>query len=115
MRPSSSSANWLFGTRAPWTPEKEVYLEALTQFVGDYEDRHLRNEMTRMEPVDALKYLMAANDMKPADLGRLLGNRSLASQVLLGKRGRARPTSACCRSDSTWIQVYFLRSHQEKP
>ena len=66
---------------------EKAYLEALTQFVGDYEDKHLRAEIGRMTPLEALKYLMEASGMRPIDLGTLLGNRSLASQILHGKRG----------------------------
>jgi HTH-type transcriptional regulator/antitoxin HigA len=66
------------------------YLEALTQFVEDYEIRHYRAEIGQMKPLEALKFLMKQNDMKPIDLGRLLGNRSLASQILHGKRGLSR-------------------------
>lgn len=64
-----------------------AYLEALTQFVGDFEERRYRHAIGRMKPLAALKYLMKANGMKPVDLGRVLGSRSMASQVLLGRRG----------------------------
>lgn len=47
---------------------QEAYLEALTQFVGDYEDTHLRAEIGYMKPLQALKYLMKVNGMRPADL-----------------------------------------------
>jgi HTH-type transcriptional regulator / antitoxin HigA len=66
------------------------YLEALTRFVEDYEIRHYRAEIGRMKPLEALKFLMKQNDMKSIDLGKLLGNRSLASQILHGKRGLSR-------------------------
>ncbi|MCY2930662.1 MAG: hypothetical protein NTV86_14425 [Planctomycetota bacterium] len=66
---------------------ERTYLEALTQFVGDYEEAHLRARIGHMKPLEALKFLMAENHMKPADLGLVLGSRSLASQVLNGKRG----------------------------
>ena len=66
---------------------QKAYLDALTQFVGDYEEQHHRIESGRMTPLDALKYLMRENGMKPIDLGKLLGNRSIASQILNGKRG----------------------------
>jgi HTH-type transcriptional regulator/antitoxin HigA len=66
---------------------ESAYLDALTQFVEDYEERHHQIDTSGMEPIDALKFLMAENGMKPADLGRLLGNRSIASQILNGKRG----------------------------
>ena len=66
---------------------ESAYLDALTQFVEDYEERHHRIDTTGMSPMDALTFLLAENGMKPADLGRLLGNRSIASQILNGKRG----------------------------
>jgi len=69
---------------------QQAYLEALTQFVGDYEDKHLRAEIGYMKPLQALKYLMKVNGMRPADLGRLLGNRSLASQILHGNRSTSK-------------------------
>jgi HTH-type transcriptional regulator/antitoxin HigA len=66
---------------------QQAYLAALTQFVENYEQRHHRIEVADLKPLDALKYLMQANGMKSIDLGRLLGSRSLASQILTGKRG----------------------------
>ena len=66
---------------------ESAYLEALTRFVEDYEERHHPIDTGHMGPIDALKFLMAENGMRPADVGRLLGNRSVASQVLNGKRG----------------------------
>lgn len=63
------------------------YLEALTRFVEDYEQQHHRIEASRLKPLDALKYLMEQNRMRAIDLGRLLGSRSVASQILRGKRG----------------------------
>ena len=66
---------------------EQAYLDALTQFVGDYEAQHYQFEASDLTPLAALKYLMKENGMKPADLGRLLGNRSLASLILNGKRG----------------------------
>lgn len=66
---------------------ERAYLAALTQFVEDYEQEHHHIEAANLKPLDALKYLMRANDMKSIDLGNLLGSRSLASQILSGKRG----------------------------
>jgi len=65
---------------------ERAYLEALTRFVEDHEQQHHRIEVDDLSPLDALKYLMNENGMKPVDLGRLLGSRSLASQILNGKR-----------------------------
>lgn len=66
---------------------EKAYLDALTQFVGDYEDDHHVIDVSDLKPLDALRYLLEQNEMKAADLGRLLGNRSVASQILNGKRG----------------------------
>jgi HTH-type transcriptional regulator / antitoxin HigA len=38
------------------------------------------------DPLAMLKYLMQESGMTPADLGRLLGNRTLASLILNGHR-----------------------------
>jgi HTH-type transcriptional regulator / antitoxin HigA len=66
---------------------ERAYLEALTQFVEDYEQEHHAVETRNLSALDALKFLMAENGMKAADLGRLLGSRSVASQILHGRRG----------------------------
>jgi HTH-type transcriptional regulator/antitoxin HigA len=69
---------------------QRAYLEALTQFVENYEQHRHRIDVARLKPLDALKYLLRVNGMKPIDLGKLLGNRGLASQILNGKRGLSR-------------------------
>ncbi|MCX5663047.1 MAG: helix-turn-helix domain-containing protein [Planctomycetota bacterium] len=65
---------------------ERAYLAALTQFVEDYEREHHAIEAADLGPLEALKFLMQANDMKAIDLGKLLGSRGLASQILNGKR-----------------------------
>ncbi|MBI5726048.1 MAG: hypothetical protein HZA50_18960 [Planctomycetes bacterium] len=66
------------------------YFDTLAQLAEDYEREHYSEEIDRicnsMKPLEALKFLMKENDMKPIDLGKLLGNRSLASQILNGTR-----------------------------
>ena len=63
-----------------------AYLAALTQFVRDYEqDRHIISAEP-MSPLEMLRHLMKQAGLSTADLGRIIGNRSLASQILLGKR-----------------------------
>ncbi len=63
-----------------------AYLDALTLFVEDHQNKHHARAARRMPPREALKYLLAQSGMKPADLGRVLGNRSLATQILKGRR-----------------------------
>ena len=65
---------------------EKAHLAALSQFVEDYErDRH-RIDTADLSPLETLKYLMRQNAMRPVDLGGIFGSRSLASQVLNGKR-----------------------------
>jgi HTH-type transcriptional regulator/antitoxin HigA len=65
---------------------QRAYVAALTQFVEDYEQNRHRIDVADLGPLDALQYLMSENDMKAIDLGHLLGSRSVASQILSGKR-----------------------------
>ncbi|HVS72165.1 MAG TPA: transcriptional regulator [Phycisphaerae bacterium] len=62
------------------------YLDALCVLIEAYEQSHHAIEDRDLPPLEALRYLMEESGMGTADLGRLLGNRSLASQILLGKR-----------------------------
>jgi HTH-type transcriptional regulator / antitoxin HigA len=62
------------------------YLSALAQFVEDYEERHHRIAVEDLGVLDVLKFLMRENRMKSSDLGKLLGSRSVASQILNGRR-----------------------------
>jgi HTH-type transcriptional regulator/antitoxin HigA len=62
------------------------YLDALTLFVEDYQNKHHEIDAAEMKPLEALKFLMEESATSIADLGRILGNNSLASQVLKGRR-----------------------------
>ncbi len=62
------------------------YLDALTMFVEEYQNKHHRIVAAEMGPIEALKYLMEESGTSTAELGRILGNSSLASQVLKGRR-----------------------------
>jgi HTH-type transcriptional regulator/antitoxin HigA len=58
------------------------YLEALATFVEAYDRNLVAQAMPKRSPVQVLKYLMSQNNMKPADLGRLLGSSGLATEIL---------------------------------
>jgi len=62
------------------------YLEALSVFIGIYEERFSDLGKNRITPVRALKFLLDENGMSASDLGRLLGNRALGSAILRGER-----------------------------
>ena len=59
-------------------------LDALVALVAAYEDRHFR--IPKATPVEVLKFAMEQAGRTQADLGRLLGSRSRASEILNGRR-----------------------------
>lgn len=64
---------------------EEEYLSALTDLVETYEAVHVAIPPTT--GVDALRHLMAENDLSQADLVPIFGTPSAISEVLSGKRG----------------------------
>jgi HTH-type transcriptional regulator / antitoxin HigA len=69
------------------SPGEQDYLETLTLLVEAYDEQHFKIQTAHLGPVEMLKYLMEQSGMKRADLGRLLGNKPLASLILNGQRG----------------------------
>jgi HTH-type transcriptional regulator / antitoxin HigA len=63
---------------------EESELDALATLVEAYEER--RWPIPPVKPVEVLKFVMDQNDRSQADLGRLLGSRSRASEIMSGKR-----------------------------
>jgi antitoxin component HigA of HigAB toxin-antitoxin module len=70
--------------QAPRSAAEEVYLGALTDLVGTYEDTHVAILPTR--GVEAVRYLMDENELSQADLVPIFGTASVVSEVLAGKR-----------------------------
>lgn len=68
------------------TPDQEDYLEAVATFVEAYEAERFRLDESRLTPLDALKALLAEHAMSASDLGRLLGNRTVGTAILSGRR-----------------------------
>ncbi|MCE9591399.1 MAG: transcriptional regulator [Planctomycetes bacterium] len=66
--------------------DQEDYLEALSELVGAYEDAQHAKNLSRLTPLDALRYLAEENGLTASALGDLLGNRSLGSKLLRGER-----------------------------
>lgn len=66
---------------------EQDYLEALTRFVEDYDQRNRRPPGTKLSALARLRHLMAESQMTSADLGRVLGSASVASMILRGRRG----------------------------
>ena len=69
------------------TKGQELYMETLVQLVQAYEARHHGIDTTDLSGIDALRRLLAENDMNASDLARLLGvHVSMGSKILKGER-----------------------------
>ena len=67
---------------------EEIALQSLlTQLIQDYDDQI---ELPDVPPLEMLRYLMAQRGLLQADLVPVFGSRSVASNVLNGKRPRRR-------------------------
>jgi HTH-type transcriptional regulator/antitoxin HigA len=61
-----------------------VRLDLLALVIEDYEKKHW--PIDPPDPVEAIRYRMAAGGFSQADLGRLIGSRQRASDILARKR-----------------------------
>src|SRR5688572_485542 len=76
----------LFG-RSDLDEDHQNYVDTLLLLIGNYEQQHHAIDTSARTPVDALRILMDANDMKQADLVRFLGcSQSAASMMMSGQR-----------------------------
>ncbi len=72
--------------RQPLGRLEEDYLETLAILVEQYEDQHYPIDTTHISPLESLKNLLADQGLSRADLGRLLGNVRIGSEIMTGKR-----------------------------
>ena len=63
---------------------EKIYMELLTLVVEAYEEKQY--PLRSVSPVEVLKELIAANDLRQRDLAPLLGSESVVSEILSGKR-----------------------------
>lgn len=69
------------------TPEQKALSELMTLALEEY-DRRQHPELSAVDPLGSLRFLMESNGMTQADLSRLLGiSRTTASQIYNGQRG----------------------------
>lgn len=67
----------------PGTPEADRF-DLLALVIEDYEDKHWPIEAP--DPVEAIKFKMEQKGFARADLARLIGSRSRASEILNRRR-----------------------------
>lgn len=66
------------------TKEEEKYAEVLMTLVEAYEEEH--HSIPDASPVEVLRALMDANDLRQKDLAPIFGSESIVSEVLHKKR-----------------------------
>src|SRR5271169_1804511 len=66
------------------TREEEMYAEVLMSLIEAYEEEH--HSIPDASPVEVLRALMDANDLRQKDLVPIFGSESIVSEVLHKKR-----------------------------
>lgn len=66
------------------TSEEEKYAEVLITLIEAYEEEH--HSIPEASPLEVLRALMEANDLRQKDLAPILGTESIVSEILHGKR-----------------------------
>lgn len=66
------------------TSGEEKYAEVLLTLIEAYEEEH--HGVPEASPLEVLRALMEANDLRQKDLAPVLGTESIVSEVLRGKR-----------------------------
>jgi len=67
------------------TKEEEKYAEVLLTLIEVYEEEH--HSIPDASPVEVLRTLMDANDLRQKDLAPIFGSESIVSEILHKKRG----------------------------
>lgn len=67
------------------TKEEEKYAEVLMTLIEAYEEEH--HSIPDASPLEVLRALMDANDLRQKDLVPIFGSESIVSEILNKKRG----------------------------
>ena len=71
-------------SKASATTEEEKYAEVLMTLIEAYQEEH--HSIPGASPVEVLRTLMDANDLRQKDLAPIFGSESIVSEVLHKKR-----------------------------
>lgn len=66
------------------SPEEEALLRLLVTLIQNFEEKHYKPK--EATPLEVLRHLMDARELKQSDLWELFGSKGVASEVLNGKR-----------------------------
>lgn len=70
--------------QAQLSPEEEKLSQLLTLLIEDFENKHY--QLQAASPIEIIRELMQANNLKQVDMVDVFGTRSVVSEVLSGKR-----------------------------
>ena len=88
------------------TKDQSDYLGSLVALIVQYEKTVV--PPPPHDPIGNLKFLLEQNDMTASDLGRLLGSRSMGTQILNGHRRMSQATIAkLCARFNVGPAVFF--------
>jgi HTH-type transcriptional regulator/antitoxin HigA len=82
------------------TPEETALAELLAKLIQDYDDR--RHPLPDLPPYKLIRFLMDQRGLRQADLLPIFGARSIASDVLNGRR---EPSKAHIRRLAEFFQI----------
>jgi antitoxin component HigA of HigAB toxin-antitoxin module len=68
------------------TNDQADYLETLSTLIATNEKDHHPIDVSRLGPLETLKFLLKERYLSASDLGRILGQRQLGSAILRGRR-----------------------------
>jgi HTH-type transcriptional regulator / antitoxin HigA len=68
------------------TKDQADYLDTLATLVAAYENAHHSIDVSKISPLETLKFLLQEHGLNTSDLGRILGQRQLGSAILRGGR-----------------------------
>jgi HTH-type transcriptional regulator/antitoxin HigA len=74
--------------RSDLTRGEQMYLDALSFFLEEYEQQHHAvKRPAKLTPVQLVKELMDLRGMTVGDLAKVIGSQPMASMILRGQRG----------------------------
>ena len=95
------------------TPEEEQLAELLTLLVEDFEARYY--QIQAAAPVEIVRELMDANGLRQADLLDIFGTRSIACEVLSGKRDLSKThIEKLCQRFHVSPEIFFSKVYSPR-
>ena len=72
------------------TKGQSDYLDLISELIEKYESEHYPCDTSGLTGLDVLRYLVELHDMGVSELGVILGDKSLGSRILSGKRSMSK-------------------------